>query len=143
MLDQSLLKLEFPQDDGLIYLNHAAVAPWPARTAEAVMDFAKENVRYGASRYASWLATEKRLRGQLQKLINAASIDDIALVKNTSEGISIVASGIAWQEGDNIVSSDEEFPSNRIPWKAQASKGVAHREVNLRVDDPRNTSAYE
>ena len=136
MLDQSLLKLEFPQDDGLIYLNHAAVAPWPARTAEAVMDFARENVRYGASRYASWLVTENRLRGQLQRLINAESIDDIALVKNTSEGISIVASGIAWQEGDNIVSSDEEFPSNRIPWEAQANKGVTHRQVNLRVDDP-------
>jgi selenocysteine lyase/cysteine desulfurase len=136
MLDESLIQEEFPQDEGLIYLNHAAVAPWPARTAAAVRQFADENVRLGASRYDHWLATESNLRKQLQHLINAPSVGDISLLKNTSEGISIVACGLNWRRGDNVVSSDQEFPSNRIPWQAQAQHGVEFREVSLASLDP-------
>lgn len=128
---------EFPQDPDLIYLNHAAVAPWPRRTAEAIRRFAEENVRHGAAHYPRWMSREDELRRQLQTLLNAPSIDDIALVKNTSEAISFVASGLEWREGDNIVSSDEEFPSNRIPWEALKSRGVRFREARLAgVDDP-------
>jgi len=136
MLDQRTLALEFPQADGLIYLNHAAVAPWPTSTANAVKHFAEENVRLGASRYADWMAMETQLRSQLQRLINAPSADDIALLKNTSEGISLVACGLDWHAGDNVVSTDQEFPSNRIPWQAQQVYGVEFREVSLESDDP-------
>ena len=139
MLNESLLAEEFPLEDDLIYLNHAAVAPWPARTAGAVKAFAEENIRLGASQYATWIEKEQQLREQLQRLINASSCDDIALLKNTSEGISIVASGIDWRKGDNVVSSDEEFPSNRIPWEAQKSHGVEFRQVNLKDVDPEAT----
>ena len=80
-----LLQTEFPLDDELIYLNHAAVSPWPQRTAAAVKQFADENVSQGATNYLNWLKKERVLRTQLQVLINAPSIDDIALLKNTSD----------------------------------------------------------
>lgn len=136
MLDEKLLKEEFPQTEGLLYLNHAAVAPWPARTGRAVRQFAEESVHLGATGYERWLATEATLRAQLQRLINAPAITDISLLKNTSEGISIVAAGLHWQKGDNVVSSDEEFPSNRIPWQAQQVHGVEFKEVSLKADNP-------
>lgn len=136
MLDERLIFDEFPLDPGLVYLNHAAVAPWPARTAAAVIRFAEENRDYGASGYAHWTAAESGLRGRLQHLINAPSIDDIALLKNTSEAISVIASGLDWRKGDNVVSSDEEFPSNRIAWQAQQHRGVEFRQVSLDRDDP-------
>lgn len=136
MLDETAIREEFPQDESLAYLNHAAVAPWPARTAQAVKEFAEGNVRSGARDYQSWLAREERLRQQCRDLINAPSAQDIALLKNTSEALSVVADGLDWRDGDNIVISDEEFPSNRIPWQFQAGKGVALREVGLNVDDP-------
>ena len=129
-----LIKEEFPLDPDIVYLNHAAVSPWPSRTAKAVAQFAEENSKYGATDYSNWLETEKKLKNQLKWLINAPSSDDIALLKNTSEAISIVASGINWQAGENIVTSNQEFPSNRIPWQAQARHGVALREVNLSAD---------
>jgi cysteine desulfurase/selenocysteine lyase len=132
----ALIEEEFPQDDALIYLNHAAVAPWPARTARAVRAFAEENVRQGALRYRDWCAREEALRGQLQRLIHAPSADDIALLKNTSEGISLVACGLDWRWGDNVVGSSEEFPSNRIPWEAQRKWGVTWRGVEIDVADP-------
>lgn len=126
---------EFPQDPNLIYLNHAAVAPWPQRTAEAVRRFAEENVREGAAHYPRWMTQEQGLRRQLQVLLNAPSPDTIALVKNTSEAISFVAGGLPWRPGDNIVSSNEEFPSNRIPWEALKTRGVSLREAALAGSD--------
>ncbi len=108
-------QLEFPLSEQLIYLNHAAVAPWPKRTSQAVIDFAYQNTTYGTKFYPQWLQKEKQLRQQLKTLLNAPSVDDIALVKNTSEALSFVAYGLSWQSGDNIVSSQVEFPSNQIP----------------------------
>ncbi len=122
---------EFPLSDSLIYLNHAAVAPWPKRTADAVKAFADQNCNHGARYYPEWLKKESILRLQLQTLINAPSVDDIALVKNTSEALSFVAYGLSWQAGDNIVTSDEEFPSNRIPWESLSDQGVELRQANL------------
>ena len=72
---------EFAQAPGLRYLNHAAIAPWPRRASEAVARFAQVNVRLGASDYPAWLATERRLRERLARLVNAPSQADIALVK--------------------------------------------------------------
>jgi len=122
---------EFPLDPGLIYLNHAAVSPWPLRTAAAVQRFAEENMRRGASHYPRWMETEARLREQLRRLLNAASTDDIALLKNTSEALSVVAHGLAWQPGDNVVISNQEFPSNRIVWQSLQDAGVETRCVDL------------
>lgn len=122
---------EFPLSAELIYLNHAAVAPWPKRTSIAVSQFAQQNSQYGSSFYLDWLKQEKRLRQQLQELLNASSVNDIALVKNTSEALSFVAYGLNWQAGDNIVSSNEEFPSNRIVWQSLANQGVSFREADL------------
>ncbi|MEG0249104.1 MAG: aminotransferase class V-fold PLP-dependent enzyme [Pseudomonas sp.] len=127
---------EFEQAPGLRYLNHAAVAPWPKRASDAVVRFAKENVWLGARDYPEWMAMEQRLRERLMRLTNAPSTDDIALVKNTSEALSFVAFGIDWQPGDQIVISDEEFPSNRNVWEALADRGVEVVQVSLKGQDP-------
>ncbi|MGE8175480.1 aminotransferase class V-fold PLP-dependent enzyme [Pseudomonas fluorescens] len=127
---------EFVQAPGLRYLNHAAVAPWPNRAAMAVTRFAQENVLLGARDYSDWMELEQRLRERLMRLLNAPSTDDVALVKNTSEALSFVAFGLPWQSGDQIVISDEEFPSNRIVWEALATQGVEVVQVSLTGDDP-------
>lgn len=127
---------EFEQAPGLCYLNHAAIAPWPRRTAEAVARFAQDNVRLGAREYPAWLATERRLRERLARLLNAPTIGDIALVGNTSQALSLVAFGLDWRPGDQVVISDEEFPSNRVVWQALADRGVEVVEASLAVADP-------
>ena len=126
----------FNLDDNVIYVNHAAVAPWPVRTARAVCAFAEENARQGSRRYPEWMQVENRLREQMVELINAPTIDSIALLKNTSEGLSLIAYGLDWQPGDNVVIGAGEFPSNRIVWQSLASQQVTTREVNLDVNDP-------
>lgn len=130
------LNHEFPLDDQLCYLNHAAVAPWPRRTAETVAAFARTNVHRGAADYEQWLLVEKRLRQQLARLINAPSTRNIALQKNTSEGLSTIAYGLPWQAGDHIVITDQEFPSNRIVWESLQNQGVEVVEASLDGADP-------
>jgi len=128
---------EFNLADDICYLNHAAVAPWPKRTVEAVQRFAIENGRIGSRHYQRWLATEQALRKQLQTLINAASSDEIALMKSTSEALSVVAYGMPWKTGDEIIICNQEFPSNRIVWESLRSRGVEVVTVNIdHVDDP-------
>ena len=135
-----LTREEFPLQEGLIYLNHAAVAPWPRRTAEAVRRFADENLHRGAAAYSTWQQTERTLRAQSARLINAPSPDDIAFLKNTSEALSVVAHGFPWAAGDNVVVSDEEFPSNRIVWESLRPLGVQVRAVPLQSNESPETA---
>lgn len=136
MLHDCLWNDEFPQDGDICYLNHAAVAPWPRRSADAVIAFARENIHQGARDYPRWIQLEHRLRAQLQALLNAPTKGDIALIKNTSEALSFVAMGLSWTAGDEVLLSDQEFPSNRIPWQALEPRGVRVRQVSLDAPDP-------
>ena len=70
-----IIDQEFELDDDIIYLNHAAVSPWPRRTTAAVQAFAEENCITGATHYPDWMAKEQHCRKQLQQLINAPSVD--------------------------------------------------------------------
>ncbi len=122
---------QFPVINQLIHLNHAAVGPWPRCTADVVQRFAEDNAANGSLHYPDWLQQEKQLRDRLARLINAPSADQIALVKNTSEGLSFVAYGIEWQAGENIVGIQQEFPSNRFVWDSLSSQGVEFRKLDL------------
>lgn len=131
------LSEEFDLLPEIVYLNHAAVSPWPRRTARAVCAFAEENRLRGAQRYPEWMLVEQRLRERLQRLIGARSPDEIALLKNTSEGLSVIAHGLDWRPGDNVIIPAHEFPSNRIVWESLAVDGVQVRTVDLYTEpDP-------
>ena len=56
----------FRLDDSIIYLNHAAVSPWPVRTADAVKAFADENAAFGSRNYLEWITLESTLKEQLK-----------------------------------------------------------------------------
>ena len=106
---------EFPVTQNLIYLNHAAVAPLPRRTAKAMQGWAEEALQFGSLHYDRWLDAYEGLRVAAARLIGAQR-SEIALIKNTSEGISTVARGLDWRPGDRIVAFREEFPANYYPW---------------------------
>ncbi|TFF37211.1 aminotransferase class V-fold PLP-dependent enzyme [Pseudomonas sp. RIT623] len=127
---------EFDQAPGLCYLNHAAIAPWPRRASDAVARFARDNQRLGACAYPAWLATERRLRERLARLVNAPDSADIALLGSTSQALSLVAFGLTWQPGDQVIISAEEFVSNRVVWQALAEQGVEVIEVSLAATAP-------
>lgn len=121
----------FSLDPEILYLNHAAVAPWPLETVDAVTRFARENAELGAWKYPVWMKVETELRTRLARLINAPSIGDIALLKSTSEGLSVIAHGLQWGNDDNVVSIAQEFPSNRVVWQSLEPRGVEVRLLDL------------
>ncbi len=128
---------EFLLQPDISYLNHAAVSPWPTRTTEAIVEFAEENQHMGASHYLQWMSVEQRLRQRLALLIGADSAADIALLKNTSEALSVVAQGIHWQAGENIVGIHKDFPSNRVVWESLNDQQVNFKPVDiLDTDQP-------
>ncbi|HEY6329229.1 MAG TPA: aminotransferase class V-fold PLP-dependent enzyme [Blastocatellia bacterium] len=106
---------QFPVTERLIYLNHAAVAPLPRPAARAMQGLAQDALDFGSFHYDQWMDTYERLRVAAARLIGAER-GEIALVKNTSEGIATVAMGLPWHPGDRVVAFREEFPSNYYPW---------------------------
>ena len=89
----SELREQFPVTESLIYLNHAAVAPLVRPAAEAMQRFCDDGMLYGSDHYQTWLDTYEAVRQLTARLINVSS-QEIALMKNTSEGISTVAMGL-------------------------------------------------
>ena len=131
------LPAEFPLDADLCYLNHAAVGPWPRRTAQVVTNFAQQNMTRGATDYPSWVKVERRLRERLARLIGAKDPHDIALVKNTSEGLSIISQGLDWRDGDEVVGLAGDFCSNQMVWEVLEERGVCFSPVDaLGASDP-------
>ena len=144
---------EFPILRHLDFYNHAGVSPLPRCGGEALRRFAKQ---YEERAYldSGFYKEIEALRGSAAAMINAGR-EEIAFVKNTSEGIATVANGIDWRPGDRIVTTDVEYPANMYPWMdvqkrfgaelvtvPEVSAGDGTRRVELdallkAADDPR------
>lgn len=114
----------FPVQANLTYLNHASVAPLCLPAAEAMQRLAQDALDYGSLHYGEWMATYQGLREAAARLVNGAP-EEIAITKNTSEGIATIAMGLDWRSGDRIVCFREEFPANQYPWQRLDKKGVS------------------
>src|SRR5687768_15441968 len=90
---------QFPVSENLIYLNHAGVAPLPRCARDAATRFLDETMHTGALHYPQWVQVERDLKHKLCRLLNAQSPDSIALLKNTSEALSVIAYGLDWKAG--------------------------------------------
>jgi cysteine desulfurase/selenocysteine lyase len=124
---QRLRDEEFPIVEKCAYLNHAGVGPLPRRSA-ARMRMLAEWVSCSGDRF--WLERQQeaeRVRGLAARLLGARETHEVAFVENTSSGLSLVAEGLHWNAGDNVVGADFEFPSNVYPWMSLASRGVEYR----------------
>jgi selenocysteine lyase/cysteine desulfurase len=113
------------------YFDHAAVAPLSARAGAALAEWAADFSENGLTHYSRWLARIDEVRRLAGRLLHADPLD-IAFIKNTSEGIGIVAEGLDWHPGDNVVTAEDEYPANIYPWLNLASRGVELRRVNSR-----------
>jgi len=126
---------EFPIVRQWVYFNHAAVAPLPARAAQAIRAFADQAAAHGATDYDSWKAAFQRCRELAARLIGCET-NEVAFVKSTTHGLLCVANSIDWRAGDNLVTFAGEFPANVWPWKNLARLGVERRVAPLRNEEP-------
>lgn len=122
------LRQQMPAGRDWAYFDHAAVAPISGPAAAALQAWGDDVAANGAANWLVWSQRVEEARHAAARLIGAAA-EEIALVPNTTAGISLVAEGFPWQPGDNVVAPANEFPSNLYPWMNLAQRGVEVRRV--------------
>ena len=135
-MDENIRKL-FPITENYTYLNSAAVAPLPTVAVEAVISQLRDVSGHASVNFGDWIATKKRAREIVAQMLKVEP-QQIAFMRNTSDGFATVANGLKWEKGDNIVSFEQEFPANFYAWRRVRDEfGVELRlcpEKNGRID---------
>jgi len=120
-------------DPELVFLNHAAVAPLSVPARDALQAYTQQATSRSYYR-GGWYQCINRGREVAARLINARGPDEIAWVPHTSYGLSTVARGLPWREGDDVVITGVEYPANRYPWQDLERLGVNLIEVPQHPD---------
>jgi selenocysteine lyase/cysteine desulfurase len=130
-MDWQGLRAEMPVTRRWAFFDHAAVAPLTGRAQRAIAEWAADLADNGDVHDARWVRRIEEVRSLAGRLLGADPLD-IAFIKNTSEGIGLVAEGFPWRPGDNVVTAAEEYPANIYPWLNLARRGVETRMVPSR-----------
>ncbi len=124
-LDRNL----FPLTKNWAYCNHAAVGPLPVPARDTVAAVLDAQMNQGCAGILDVEAHLEEIRQQTADAINA-SADEIAFMRSTSDGALVVANGVDWHPGDEIILSDNEFGANAYPWLNLRPHGVHIRFVH-------------
>ena len=129
LANEELRQNEFPVTRGKIFLAHAGVCPLPRRVAAAVSECAQRGTRGDQEAFVLHRLNDAR---QLGAQLLRCQPDEVALVGPTSLGLSFVAAGLKFKNGDNILIYHDDYPANVYPWMALAERGVEVRLLNTR-----------
>lgn len=120
---------EFPITERYTYLAHAAIGALPRRAAAAMAALAETVSRTGDRQWPERMEMAEETRGQAARILGARATHEVAFVENTATALSLVAGGLAWRAGENVVGAELEFPSNVYPWMQLADHGVEYRQI--------------
>lgn len=121
--DDSLRRAAFPACRDRIFFAHAAVAPIPQVAVEAMDAFNRASATGELDYSEVFLKRMDRIRGAASRLFGGAP-DEFALLGPTSLGLSLVANGLEWHTGDEIITYLDDYPANVYPWKQLERLGV-------------------
>src|ERR1700720_4457905 len=107
------------------YLDHAANAPL-ATPVRSTMEVYLARMTEEPFDLAHWERLRSQVRARIAELLSVGP-ESITFTKNTTAGLGLVAAGLDWEAGDNIVGVHREFPSNIYPWMGLKRKGVELR----------------
>lgn len=135
-VDWDARRADFPTTEKFCYLNLANKAILPRLVEESMQSWMHDIYEHAGDTAFSMGEIEKT-REAVADTFGAPS-ECIALIKNTSEGINIVAQGFPWKAGDNVVISEFEHENNTFPWRHLAKRGIEIR-IAAPGDDGRVT----
>lgn len=124
------LRRSFPITERVAYLNHAATGPISRRVQEAIHRQTEIHALHNESASKRYRPVYEECRDAAARLVGTRAAR-VAFLQNTSHGISILANGQDWREGDNVVVPEMEFPSNYLAWLNLADRGVELRRLRL------------
>ncbi len=114
--------------DKFAYFDHAAVSPVSNAARLAMTNYLVQVENQGDIAWRDWAKGVETGRKRASQLLDCQA-SEVSFIPNTTYGINVIANGVPWQAGDNLVVPDNEFPSNLLPWKLLASRGVEVRLV--------------
>ena len=117
---------QFDLAPGLAYLNHAAVGVLPRATHGMLQEMIDAHARAGVLGVAPYEMDLPGLRRRIGAFVGGSG-DEIALLRNTGDGATIVAQGLDLQPGDEIITAANEFGSNAYPWLVLRERGIVVR----------------
>jgi len=121
-----LPRADFAVTQRYVYFNHAAAGVLPLSTVSAVERFIRAHAEEGVLGTFPYDLRMVEYREQIGRFIGADG-SQIAIVPNTSAAAGIIAAGLDWNAGDEVLLCDNEFPANAIPWVALRRRGVEVR----------------
>src|SRR5260370_5376750 len=131
----------FPIAARYAYLDHAAIAPL-ATPVRSTMEVFLARMTEEPFDLSHWERLRGQVRSRVAELLSVGP-ESIAFTQNTTAGLGLVAAGLDWEPGDNIVGVAREFPSNIYPWMGLKRKGVElppyhpHQGTSdVKADDP-------
>lgn len=130
--DESVRRREFPVTSHQIYFGHAGVTPLPRVAVQAIHDFADHAAAGSQESGHVWKETMET-RGVAARLLGCDA-SEIALLGPTSLGLSLVANGLDWKAGDEVICYHDDYPANVYPWMQLERLGV--KVVLLEPDHP-------
>ncbi|MGH7919774.1 MAG: aminotransferase class V-fold PLP-dependent enzyme [Candidatus Dormibacteraceae bacterium] len=113
----------FPALHGIAFLNHAAASPIPEPVRQAMVE-AVEGMATAHPPDAR--AAADRLRQRIATFINGDP-RGVAITRSTAHGVSLLARGLRWRRGENVVVAEGDYPATIYPWRALQSEGVELR----------------
>lgn len=118
---------DFPLMEKIVYLDSASVCPPPRQTIEAMLEYYRENpYNYGVGVSRDSVEVKEKVdkvRKRIALFINSSSPDEIVFTKNTTEAINLVAYGLSFKQGDEVIITNIEHQSNIIPWLRLKARG--------------------
>jgi cysteine desulfurase / selenocysteine lyase len=124
------------------FYNHAGVSPQPSAAGQAFVDYVRQ-ITTQSYLNAGWHAKLTETRELAAQLLRCDK-QEIAFIKNTSEGLSLVAKSIDWKPGDRIVTTKVEYPTNMYPWIEVAQRyGAEVVAIGEETDDGRKVVPLE
>jgi cysteine desulfurase / selenocysteine lyase len=115
----------FPITQRYAYLDHAAIAPL-ATPVRSTIDVFLTRQTEEPFQVEHWERLRAQVRARVGELVSAGP-ESITFIKSTTAGLGMVAGGLDWEAGENIVGIDREFPANIYPWMALRRKGIELR----------------
>ena len=124
----SLPDVTFGPFDGHVWLNAAHQGPLPQVAVDAARRALERKIRPHLIRDEEFYRIPARLRAALGRLVNAQE-NDIVLGNSASFGLQLIANGLAWKPGDEVLVPDDDFPASILPWTVQERRGVVVRRI--------------
>ena len=123
------VRREFLISDEFAYMNSGTLGPMPKPVYYTVVDGYRALSSDPGRENSRQLKGQQDLRDKLAAFVNADP-GEVALTRNTTEGMNFIANGLDLKKGDEVLCSFHEHPGGLEPWKIEAQRqGIVVKEL--------------